>query len=279
MKLRSAWLLTALLGATILGGCGGLIKEDPILRLSADEALQMGKELMERGKYFRARRYLSHAFEVEPNSRTGREALLLVADAHYLQGGTSNYIQAEARYRDYLNRFPTSQQAAYSQLQIANSLAHRMEKPDRDQSASRDALAAYQELVRLYPTSEYALQADDQIQLVRQNLAEHEFLVGKFYYRVRNFWGAAKRFEFLLENFPEYPERDKIYYFLGVVYNKSRREEEQTKAQEAFDNLRAQFPDSPYIHQIPELQGVDPRAQPRPEETEEEGSETQRAAG
>ena len=82
----------------------------------------------------RARPYFTHAFEVEPNSAIGREALLLAADTYYLSGGSANFVQAEAKYRDFLNRFPTSDQAAYVQFQIANSLAKRMEKPDRDQN-------------------------------------------------------------------------------------------------------------------------------------------------
>ena len=98
-------------------------------------------------------------------------------------------MQAEAKYRDFLNRFPTSEQAAYVQFQIANSLAKRMEKPDRDQNVTRKALEAYQELIRLYPTSEYAAQAQEQMNVVLDNLAEHEFVIGRFYMR----YGAPRR--------------------------------------------------------------------------------------
>ena len=97
---------------------------------------------------------------MEPNSTIGRESLLLAADTYYLQGNNANYIQAEAKYRDFLNRFPTSEQSAYVQFQIANSLAKRMERPDRDQAVTRKALEAYQDLIRLYPTSEYAAAVD-----------------------------------------------------------------------------------------------------------------------
>ncbi len=81
---------------------------DPILKLSAEESLAQGKELLTKQKYEKARPYFTHAFEVEPNSTVGRESLLLAADTYYLQGGTTNYVQAEAKYRDFLNRFPTA---------------------------------------------------------------------------------------------------------------------------------------------------------------------------
>ncbi|HTQ81428.1 MAG TPA: outer membrane protein assembly factor BamD, partial [Thermoanaerobaculia bacterium] len=154
--LPTFWLLLLVFAGLGLAGCHGGAKQDPILQLSAEEALAQGKSWVAKEKYARARPYFTHAYEVEPNSATGREALLLAADTYYLEGGSTNYIQSEAKYRDYLNRFPTSDQAAYVQFQIANSLAKRMERPDRDQAVTRKAFEAYQDLIRLYPTSEYA---------------------------------------------------------------------------------------------------------------------------
>jgi outer membrane protein assembly factor BamD len=220
-----------------------------IVLLLAALLLAQGKALLANQKYARARPYFTHAFEVEPNSPIGREGLLLAADTYYQEGGSTNYVQAEAKYRDFLNRFPTSEQAAYVQFQIANSLAKRMEKPDRDQTVTRKALQAYQELARLYPTSEYAAQAQEQINLVRNNLAEHEFQVGRFYLRYGLPIAAAQRFEILLRDFPQYPERDKAMYHLGMAYEQSDKPEE---AKKTFDQLRSEFPQSPFLAEIPE---------------------------
>lgn len=241
--------LCLVLLALITTSCRGGIKEDPILRLAAQESLAQGKELLAKQKYGRARPYFTHAFEVEPNSAVGREGLLLAADTYYLEGSSANYIQAEAKYRDYLNRFPTSAQAAYVQFQIANSLAKRMEKPDRDQTVTRKAVEAYGELVRLYPTSEYAAQAQEQVKLVTANLAEHEFVVGRFYLRQGLPFAAVERFQFLLDTFPEYPDRGKVLYHLGVSQQKMNKPEEAAKV---FDRLRTEIPDSPWIAEIRE---------------------------
>lgn len=240
-------LLAALLIA--LAGCRSGRAEDPLLQLSAEESLAQGKALLANGKYGKARPYFTHAFEVEPNSGIGREGLLLAADTYYQEGGTTNYVQAEAKYRDFLNRFPTSEQAAYVQFQIANSLAKRMEKPDRDQTVTRKALAAYEELARLYPTSEYAAQAQEQINLVRNNLAEHEFAIGRFYQRYGIAIAAVQRFEFLLESFPQYPNKDKVIYHLGLAYEQMGRTDDAAKA---FDRLRAEHPQSPFLAEIPQ---------------------------
>ncbi|HET9229223.1 MAG TPA: outer membrane protein assembly factor BamD [Thermoanaerobaculia bacterium] len=245
---RTVLLLLVLLVA--LAGCkSGRGAEDPLLQLSAEESLVMGKELLTQQKYARARPYFQHAFEVEPNSAIGREGLLLAADTYYQEGGTANYVQAEAKYRDFLNRFPTSEQAPYVQFQIANSLAKRMEKPDRDQTVTRKALDAYRELARLYPTSEYAAQAQEQISLVHNNLAEHEFTVGRFYLRYGIYMGAVQRFETLLNEFPQYPNRDKVIYHLGLAYDKMGKLEDADKT---FDRLKTEYPESPFLAEIPQ---------------------------
>ena len=247
--MKRTLLLLAVAALALAGaGCRSSAPQDPLLRLSAEESLTQGKDLLAREKYDRARPYFTHAFEVEPNSAIGRESLLLAADTYYLQGGSTNFVQAEAKYRDFLNRFPTSDQAAYVQFQIANTLAKRMEKPDRDQNATRKALEAYEELIRLYPTSEYASQAQEQMNAVLANLAEHEFQIGRFYLRYGIPAAAAERFEFLLSAYPQYKEKDKALYHLGVAYEASRRPED---ARKAFDRLLNEYPQSPFLQEIP----------------------------
>lgn len=242
------WVL--LLAGTLASvGCkGGGIKEDPILRLSAEEALDQGKNLMEKKKFTQAAQYLDHAFEVAPNSATGREALLLAADSYFLNRGTANYVKAEAKYRDYLNRFPTSDRSDYVQLQIANCLAEQMGKPDRDQSATIKALTAFESVQQLYPTSSHAAEVEAKIVEIRQVLAEHEYRVGRYNYRRRLYTAAVWRLEGIVENYPEYEEMDKILFVLGMAKYKGQRPE---MAAEIFEQLRTEYPESRHIQKIP----------------------------
>jgi outer membrane protein assembly factor BamD len=246
--LRPLVVLAVLIAAGASLACRGGQREDPILRLAAAESLAEGKRLMEAGKYGQARKYLAHAFEVEPNSVSGREALLLVADALHREGGNSNLIQAEAKYRDFLNRFPTSDRAAYVQYQIGAALAGRVERPDRDQSVTHKAMVAFQEVVRLYPASEEAEQAQARIAELRGRLAEHEFQVARFYYRFGLPRATSSRLNYLLGNYPEYGEKDKVYFYLGMAHQRMDQPEE---ARQWFDKLRQEFPSSEFVGDIP----------------------------
>jgi outer membrane protein assembly factor BamD len=238
-------LRTIAVGALVLSAlaCKTGAPKDPLLDLAAGESLVTGKMLFEKHKYSQARKYFQHAFEAEPNSSAGREGLLLAADTLYLEGGTTNLIQSEAKYRDFQNRFPTSDKAAYVQFQIARSLVGRMERPDRDQSVAQKALESLRDLQRLYPTSDYAAQAQEEVRTVRKNLAEHEFLVGRFYLRYGLPGAAAQRLEYLLTSYPEYDQRDKVLFHLGRAYGNQGDKE---KAQAQYDKLRADFPQSPF---------------------------------
>jgi outer membrane protein assembly factor BamD len=244
---RSAACVLALAMASSLWACRGSRWEDPILKLSAQESLEQGRQLLERKRYGEARKYLQHAFEVEPNSAAGREGLLLAADAYYHDGGSQNLIQAEAKYRDFQKRFPTSDRAAYVQFQLGRSLSARVGRPDRDQSTAVQALEAFRDLVRLYPTSEYAAQGQAEIRKVEDSLAEHEFVVGLFYFRYGLPGAAADRFRRLLDTYPDYSHRDKVLYHLGLSYQKQEKPDE---SRAAFERLRALHPDSPFLQRL-----------------------------
>ncbi len=250
--MKRAWLRSVgLMAALALSGglaCRSSIENDPILKLSAEESLVEGKRLLEAKKYARARPYLTHAFEVEPNSAAGRESLLLVADTLFLEGGETNLIQAEAKYRDFQNRFPTSDRAPYVQFQIAGSLARRVERADRDQSATLKAVTAYEDLLRLYPTSDYGDEARAGLESVRGHLAEHEFVVARFYLRFGLPAATAKRLEGLLDRFPAYPERDKALFHLALAYRELDRDDD---AQATFARLKSEFPGSRWVSKIP----------------------------
>ncbi len=241
------WLVIAALLVTI--GCKGK-RDDPILRLSAAEALEMGKQFLTDEKYYKARQHLTHAFEVEPNSRSGREALLLAADAFYLHGGSDNYIKCEAKYRDFLNRFPTSDKADYAQFRVASCLAKRVEKPDRDQKVTREAVRAFEELMRLYPTSPYVAEARQEIAVITDRLAAHELIIGTFY---TNYYGQGicqatiQRLENLAEDYPSFPRMDEVHYHLVVAFRRCRRPDDAAREGEA---LRRDYPDSPYIAKV-----------------------------
>ena len=84
---------------------------------------------------------------------------------------------------------------------------------------------------------------------MRDRLAEHEFVVGCFYLRYGLPAASAARLEKLLEAYPDYGQRDKALYYLGLAYRASEKSDD---AQATFSRLRAEYPQSEWTRKIPE---------------------------
>ena len=142
LKLIAAVSVSLLL-LSAAGCASGPKKPDKItlelLNSPKDVLFQKGKALLERKKFDEGRKYLNFVFETYPNDAEGRQALILVADSYFRQGGSTGYTEARFRYRDYLNRYPGAPQRDYARYQFAVCYDKEHEKSDRDQTSTREA--------------------------------------------------------------------------------------------------------------------------------------------
>jgi outer membrane protein assembly factor BamD len=229
-----AGLAAAVLLASALGcGSSGTKKPDKItqeLLNSPKEVLfEKGKALLAKKKYDEGRKYLNFVFETYPNDLEGRQALLLVADSYFRQGSTSGYTEARFRYRDYLNRYPGAPQRDYARYQFAYCYDKEHEKPDRDQTSTREALQQYQVLMQEYPNSAYVSVARERIRLLTDSLADHEFFVGYFYMRKGAPGAALSRFTSIEQRFPDYTGKDKLFFYWGEALRRLGRPDEAAR--------------------------------------------------
>lgn len=211
------------------------------LELTKEELFAKGEELFEREKWAKSREYYTYVYENFPNDSLSGRSLMRIADTYYNQGGDVNLIEAQYKYRDFINRFPTSGTADYAMLQIANVAYKQMEKPDRDQTKTREAIQKYREMIQLYPASPYRAEAEARLQSAMDSLAEHERLVAAFYIKRGDYKAALPRLETLLAEFPKFSRMDQVFYHLGVALAGLGREGE---ARLYFDRVIVEYPDS-----------------------------------
>jgi outer membrane protein assembly factor BamD len=214
-----------------------------LLSTPKEALFEKGKAAIARKKYEEGRKYLNFVFETYPNDALGREALLMVADSYFRQAGSAGYTEARFRYRDYLNRYPGAPQRDYARYQFALCYDKEHEKPDRDQTSTREAAEQYQALIREFPDSIYVSQARERIRRLADLLAEHEFAVGYFYMRKGSPGAALGRFTALEERFPEYSGRDKLFFYSAKVLKDLGRGQE---AERYLARLIAEYPASEY---------------------------------
>jgi len=267
--LRASGLAVLGLSLALVPACaskGGTAKTDKVtqelLTQPKEVLFEKGKDLLAKKKYDQARKYLNHVFETYPNEQMGREALLLVADSYFAQKSTTGYTEARYRYRDYLNRYPGAPRRDYARYQFALCYDKEHEKPDRDQTATREAIEQYRSLIREFPDSGYAGAARERVRQLTDLLAEHDFAIGYFYLRKGSTAAALSRFTSLEERFPEYGAKDKLYYYEGIALTRLGRKDE---AGRYFQKVVQDFPKSDYAKRARSKAGPLPAPTPAPE--------------
>ena len=134
----------------------------------------------------------------------GHKAALRVADTFSVKTDVTSLTEARLRYRDFANRYPNDPDRDYALLMVGHTYSARKLRPDRDLSDIQEALAAYQQLINLYPDSRYVSEALERIGDLLELLAEHDWVVAQFYRRNKRYLGALWRLEYIRANYPNY---------------------------------------------------------------------------
>ncbi len=171
---------------------------------------RQAEELYSRGKFTEARKLYSFLYDTFPNDPLGHKAALRIADTYFQKKNIASLTEARLRYRDFANRFPNDPDRDYALLMLGNTYITMGLHPDRELTNALEALKAYRQVVNLYPDSPYYDDAKARIREVESILAEHEWLVARYYSRNKR-WGAViLRLEYLKENYPEYARMDQV---------------------------------------------------------------------
>lgn len=255
LKLKAGPALLALTAMTALLGASSCASVDPATRLTREllsmpkeEAYAKGDALIARKKYELGRQYLRFVAENYANDPIGKQASLRLADSFFDEKTLLGYLEAQARYKDFRNRYPSHPRSDYALYRLAQTSDRQAERPDRDQSNTRLAANSYRELIQAYPDSPYAAEARARLLIVKDLLAEHEYKVGHYYLKRKAYAAAKSRFDVLLSAFPDYRGLDIVLYEAGYTERKLGHDED---ARVLWDKLVHDYPASPWLKKLP----------------------------
>jgi outer membrane protein assembly factor BamD len=183
---------------------------DELANLDKEVIFERAENLYSEEKYQEARGLFSFVYDSFPNDPLGHKAALRVADTYSVKKDVTSLTEARLRYRDFANRYPNDPDRDYALLMVGHTYSARKLRPDRDLSDIGEALSAYQQLVNLYPNSQYLSEAEKRMEELRELLAEHEWLVAEFYLRNKRLRGALGRLEYIRENYPNFSKIDSV---------------------------------------------------------------------
>jgi outer membrane protein assembly factor BamD len=256
--LAAGWLSRALalsLVTVALAACAGdkdlTIPDEPADKLY-NEGLYL---LQQKFEYKEAAKKFEEVDRQHPYSDWARKALLMQAYSYYEAKEYDDTITAAKRY---VAMHPGSPDAAYAQYLIGSSYYEVIPDVTRDQQRTEQAMRELEQVIRRYPSTEYAASAKKKLDVARDQLAGKEMMIGRFYLTKKDFSGAINRFKLVVTQYQTTRHVEEAlmrlteaYMALGIVQ----------EAQTAAAVLGHNFPDSPWYqnaYKLVQTGGLEP---------------------
>lgn len=247
----SRLVVVSILIALTAVGCAG--KKRPSIT-ATPVPLRSAKDLYRRAMVLLSQRDLRQAtamlerIQYTSDDRTEIEPLvrLAVADATFWQANSIAWIEARGLYLEFVTLYGDHPLAPYAQMQAGLCSLKQKGGPSRDQFYALQAIDDLGEILRRYPGSPFATAARKQMRVARASLAEHEFLVGRFYMKRKSYLAAADRFRTILDSYPDYPEKEKVLYHLGRAL---LAVDNEVEGRIYLDKLVRDYPEGAYVEQ------------------------------
>ncbi|RBP18214.1 Beta-barrel assembly machine subunit BamD [Roseiarcus fermentans] len=204
----------------------------------ASKTYDQGLEKLANGAPKEAAKKFTDLGKQYPESDWARKGLLMTVYASYEAG---EFTDAETSAEKYLKDYPNSPDAAYIAYLQANAYYGQIPDISRDQDAANKALAAFQDILKKYPKSEYVEDAKFKITVCEDQLAGKEMSIGRFYLARHNYTAAINRFRNVLQFYQTTRHAPEALYRLVEAYMGLGITEE---AQTAAAVLGHNFPDS-----------------------------------
>ncbi|MBV9157144.1 MAG: outer membrane protein assembly factor BamD [Acidobacteriaceae bacterium] len=215
--------LVIVLSAGLLASCIHKKYEAPITKNTQQPDKVLFDEAIhdiEHGRYEVARISLQTLMNTYESSEYMAKAKLAIADSWYREGGANGLAQAEAEYKDFILFYPQMEESAQAQNRVCEIHYKQMEKSDRDWSQTLRAEEECRTLLVQFPNSKFAPEAAQRLRNIDESLAQHEFVVGNFYYKREMNPAAANRLSALVDQYPLYSNAGEALYEAGEAYSK-----------------------------------------------------------
>jgi outer membrane protein assembly factor BamD len=180
-----------------LAGCSHVQKteEKPAAVLMEEGLSEFNKE-----NYHAAIETLTKIKDWYPFSKHAITAELKIADAHY---ELKHYEEAIVGYESYVNLHPRNEWVPYAIYKTGRCYLDQLGKIDQDQTSAQKAHDTFQRILKQFPESDYAKEAEAGIRACRKSIIAHELYIAKFYYKAKNYKAALKRFQGILSMYPD----------------------------------------------------------------------------
>lgn len=221
-KARILGVIAVMGMALAVTGCAGVgAKEVKYFERPVEDIYNTAMAELQKGRYFQAAEQFDEVERQHPYSVWARRSMLMAAYSNYQ---INEYDKAILAAQRFISLHPGNRDVVYAYYLIAISYYEQISDVGRDQKITAEALRSLTEVVRRFPTSDYARDARLKIDLTNDHLAGKEMEIGRYYLKQHEYLAAINRFRVVVENFqttthaPEALHRlTECYVALGVI--------------------------------------------------------------
>jgi outer membrane protein assembly factor BamD len=268
--MKTRWASVLLLAA-VSAGCAAK------KHLTADQYFHDATQSFRSGALGLAVDQYHELLDQYPFSAYNEEAELKIAHAQYLSG---NYAEAIVALTDFQRRHPTSPQLPFVGYYLGMCYVQQMRTTDRDQTATQSALNYFLTVVQQYPDSPFSELAREQVARCRENLAQHEMYIAKFYTHGGNDKAAEIRLLTMASRYGDTDAGADGLLRLARMYGRQKQQQNAALAYRALAQLHPRGPQAVAAHRaLDRLAAVDPPPEGDPLDTLLAANGRQRSTG
>ena len=157
------------------------------------------KALEENDPYFAAKRFLE-AELLFPQSKWAARSALMAAYSFYMQ---NYYEEALSNLERYIKTYPNDEDLAYANYLIAMCYYETIEDEKRDSGPLLKARDQFKLVLKEYPGTDFAIDAEFKIELIQDILASKEMYLGRHYIKKGKWIAAINRFKNIVDNYEQ----------------------------------------------------------------------------
>ncbi len=243
--MKKILIIIAIIGVLVSVSCKSKKAPDLVpTETGSDKTIYEKAKKIRKRDTERARLLYKQVIQLYPDSVYARLAKIGIADSYFNQKDSASLIMAASEYQEFSSQYPNSPDAVYAKFQIGVCYDKQSKGPGRDQTNTRKAIRAYTSMAKQYPDSEEADKANERIKALKERLGKHYFSIGVSDFRLHAYKGAIVRFKQVIDDYPEFKEKDKLFYYTALSYKLSRKYD---SAISFFRKIINSYPKSKYI--------------------------------
>ncbi len=185
------------------------------------EAYEEGMNSLKEGDVIYAAKKFNEAEILFPQSKWAPKSALMAAYSYYSQ---DYYDDAIAELERFVRVYPLYKNLDYAYYLMGVSYYEQIIDEKKDLEAIIDAKNTFKFLIKNYPNTEYALDAEFKIDLINDTLASKEMYIGRYYFKKKKWIPAINRFRTVIDDYETtiYTEEAlhrlvEVYYTIGLI--------------------------------------------------------------